>query len=455
MHSKFVKRLVVCIFLLSILSSNGCMFQIAPLVKVPLAVNGYESYQVSIAVAPNGKIHIARTECPYGTYSECQLIYTTVMGGQVDNVYRIPTSAYFSNISDPDIAVTSSGVAYFIFRDYCNNDGNFYDYWMTSADLSVIRRLDHSYVSSGPPKIAAYGNYVYAVYQVPDGSYTRLRYKQLLGGASAGKVENQSSNHLIKPLSIAVNPSGHLYVLWGRENVSNSVYLASNYNTTGNMTVLVGGGSWSTGLNPKEMPLLVSQDGAWVYDTLIYPDYVNFSDHVYVDRWESTDFPDGVRVTVNLDPDKQWEILQPICMQVDQDKVYLAIVASNQDVTSPELYEYTYTFGSPINNPPIRITYNSETEGPPECAYYDDGDDAGFVVSWRKFDWSGYSTTYVWDPVHDIRTIPQVSTFGNNGFGMDGNGRFIAGIANVFTSSVLTPWVAYNAELVYLPLVRK
>jgi hypothetical protein len=426
MHSKLAKRLVVCGFLLSILASNGCMFQIAPLVNIPFAVNGYESYQVSIAVTPNGKIHIARTECPTGTTTDCQLVYTTVMSGQVANVYNIPNSYHFRNMSDPDIAVTSSGVAYFIFRDY-SNDGNFYDYWMTSADLSAIHRLDNSYVSSGPPKIAAY----------------------------AGKVENQTSDHLIKPLSIAVSPGGYLYVLWARENIPNSTYLASNYNTTGDMTVSVGGASWSTGLNPKEMPLQISQSGAWVYDALIYPDFVNFSDHIYVDRWQSTDFPDGVRVTVNLDPDQGWEILQPVCMQVHQDTVYLAIVASNQDVTTPELYEYIYNFNLGTNNPPLRITYNSETEGAPECAYYDDGEDAGFVVSWRKVEFIGYSTTYVWDPVHGIRTIPLPSTNGRYGFEMAGNGRFVAGIANIFTSAQITPWVGYNAELVFLPLVRK
>jgi len=108
-----------------------------------------------------------------------------------------------------------------------------------------------------------------------------------------------------------------------------------------------------------------------------------------------------------------------------------------------------------VNNPPIRITYNSENEGPPECAYYDDGDSDGFVVSWRKVEFLGYSTTYVWDPVHGIRTIPQASTNGRYGFEMEGNGRFVAGIANILTSGKITTWVGYNSELVYLPIVRK
>jgi len=294
------------------------MFQIAPLVKVPLVGtygSEYESYQVAMAVGPDGKIHIVRTECPIGTHTYCHPVYTTVMGGQVTSVKIIDASSNWDiNYSDPDITVTANGVAYFIFRTHFYN-GEIHNYWMTSADLSTIYSVDYNYESSGPPKIAANGNYVYAVYQVQDGIYIRLRYKQLLGGTRAGKVENQNSGHLIKPLSIAVSPTGYLYVLWGRENISNSMYLASNYNTTGDMTVSVGGASWSTGLNPMEMPLQVSQSGAWVYDTIIYPDFVNFSDHIYVDRWQSTDFPDGVRVTANLDPNKHWAILQPVCMQ--------------------------------------------------------------------------------------------------------------------------------------------
>jgi hypothetical protein len=457
MNSKMVKRLVVCLLLLGIASSNGCMFQIAPLVKIPFSDSGYESNQVAIAVGADGKMHVARTECPTGTTTGCRLVYTQVKGGAATNIMVTNLLSHQTNISDPDIAVTYSNAVYYVFRIHYD-DGKVYDYYKkyTNTPDPSMWRVDDSYESLGPPKVAAAqnANAVGIVYQTPDGGNIRLRYVMLLGATNKGTVETLGSNQPIKPLRIAVSDADRMYVLWGRENVFNSMRLASNYNGVNEMTIEVGS-TWQTRFSNLEMPLEFNQSETWIYDAILYPaiDSVS-SDAIHIDRWASNDFSTVESATANLDPTKVWRIQQPICMQVDQDKVYLAIVASNSDVTTPELYAYDYTFGSGVDHM-TRITYNSENEGPPECAYYDDGDDAGFVISWRRVELGSYPTTYVWDAVQNIRTVPLVSTDGREGFDMKGNGRFVGGIANVLTSGKITPWVGYNAELMYLPIVRK
>jgi hypothetical protein len=449
MNSKMVKRLVVCLLLLGIASSNGCMFQIAPLVKIPFSASGYESNEVAIAVGPDGKIHIARTECPTGTKTGCRLVYTTVMGGIATNVYILPLG---SNISDPDIAVTAGGVAYYVFRSY-SYSGHINDYWMASSNLSMINPVDHLYESAGPPKIAAYGNAVYVVYEADmGGGVENLRYKQINGGSSAGRIAWGPGMGTVSRVQPTVSPAGKLYVTWALDGSATPINLSTNYDSTGDITTGVNIGA--QGVNAYEAPVDLNEAGNWVYTAATIS---ATSDQILVSRYQANNILTLEGIIANMPIAKSWHIWQPLCMQATQNTVYVALVASNTDTSLHfELFYWVYTFGTGNNGEPIQITNSVEGESPPECAYYNDGTEAGFVISWRIQGAGTYGNIYVWDVLNQSnRLVHSSGANGREGFEMAGNGRFVAGIANILTSGKITPWVGYNAELVYLPIVRK
>ncbi len=101
----------ILLALIIVLTINGCSNYIRKAVPINIANPGYEAYKVVIAVDYFGVKHIARSECPIGTTSNCILIYSRATSGGVIDMWSWSSSAEYSGVYEFDIAVTDSGTA--------------------------------------------------------------------------------------------------------------------------------------------------------------------------------------------------------------------------------------------------------------------------------------------------------------------------------------------------------
>ncbi|MEP7358572.1 MAG: hypothetical protein ABI847_15090 [Anaerolineales bacterium] len=224
-------RWFLLVSMLSALLLSGCITSLAPVKPLPREALASVT-EVVVAVGANGVKHYAWTECSGedATYT-CVLVYSRVVLGAVvySHGFVVPIGTFARN---PDVAVASSGDAY-VVRSVCTSAFGCVDYWsMFPADnpesVEIDTNLLHTSAlnSEAPPRVEARDNNVYAAYVVEIGGFTRLRYRQLSGGARTGLVDTS----LLPPAgaSIAVDSAGDLHAVWVRNPVTDTIVAYSN-----------------------------------------------------------------------------------------------------------------------------------------------------------------------------------------------------------------------------------
>ncbi len=447
MRKKLSFGLVLALFLLL---AAGCRDKIAPLWKIPLVTADYQSGQLAMQVGPGGVIHIARTECPTGSTSQCRLVVTKHNGASFVN--RLVPEAPLPNVvnrTDPDVAVTDSGVAYYVLRLHYDN-GVVKDYWRSDQFGDFFYPLDNNGLkSTGPPKVAARGETVYALYQALDLTLgTVLKYKQLAGGTHSGTL-----------LPVSEVLESDLVLAPGDKLFASFLAIHGGVQGAGFCEVPALTGLYTCPLNDgpeyEAMPTLrLDETGSVLSFALVRSSKY---EPLTLMRCPTNDcVPHLVQDLYTLPSEEHWTITSPVCLATSPTATFVAFTAWNTrlPVGQTEVYRYIYMPGT-TTGPPAPITDNSEVESAPQCAYYSDGAEAGDVIGWRIVSQDAFGSVYIWDAINGTRRVHQGISDGRTGFLMDGRGRYLAGIANLLTGSQVAPWVSFNADLVYLPSIRR
>ena len=108
-----MKKLVsATILIITSLLLSSCSNYIRTAIPINISNPGYESFQVAIAVDFFGVKHIARSECPIGTTTNCKLIYARAYSGRVIDFWTWEPGTAYSGVDELDIAVTDEWYCY-------------------------------------------------------------------------------------------------------------------------------------------------------------------------------------------------------------------------------------------------------------------------------------------------------------------------------------------------------
>ena len=463
-----MKKIVLITSLLTVLCilTSSCSKYIHSAVQVPLYFEGHESYQVAIAVDFFGKKHIARTECPIGTITNCRLIYTTVINGQPHNEFSLfPVAG--ENYLDPDIVVTDSGIAFIVWRWY-NRGGNgkYEDWWLRSDDGSHSR-IDPAYDSAGPPKLAKHFEYVYVAYEVVNGTQggSALRFRELNPlDSHAGWVADHTINEYRRTnIHMAVSGDGWLFITFQY----NTYYLYStNYGLPGDMTVV------ELVINP--IPTVthgvhIDINGAPGTAYMVAVGKVTpgpgVSDQLFITHCPIASCSGSFYVTetVPLSGTDQWDIIgEPdIVSDVnavfpDNERAYISFLARNTATGGhSDVFSLYYEEGIPgIISVPTNLSNSpsiDETEPSIGLMW-----SIFAVAGWRKDLGSGnFGDAVEFDSLdYELRTV-RSSTSGRAGYDMACNADWGSGIWNELTNGRITPWVVFNTIPIFLPVIKK
>jgi hypothetical protein len=239
-----IKRiLAIVLSLVFVLTATGCSNRLHKAVPINIANIGYEVYRVAIAVDYFGVKHIARTECPIGTSTNCKLIYSRAYSGGATDIWSWSSTTDYTGVFEIDLAVTDSGTAALTWNSTKTAGSVKTTLFMLTSDPWTVQELMPGYVVYDSPLLVSRYNVIYAINQVYNGSYLALRYRQMIGGSASGWVSELGISEASVFANAAVSPSGWLYVTY-RHTPSFDLCYADNYGTTGDMTnsfVLLGG----------------------------------------------------------------------------------------------------------------------------------------------------------------------------------------------------------------------
>ena len=366
-----IKRtLAILLSLIIVLSASGCSNYIRKAVPIPISNAFYESYQVAVAVDFAGVKHIARTECPIGTVSDCILIYTKVISGNPVDMWSWSSSASFVGVQDLDIAVTDDGVAVITWGSERLADHESTDLCVLSENLSNIFELTpYPVISIGQAHLASKLDTIYAVFPVKEGAFSTLRYTQLTGGSLSGWVSETGTgkNNIVSDL--AVSPSGYLYVTY-RRKYGDDIWYFDNHGVTHRFEILSGAFAYTdpsvdVNGNPETVYMAYAQNIALspsTKDDALILAHCPANNCTFSGTF-TTELP--LDTSVDWDIDGNVDIIAdagPIPFITSAVTAYYTFKASNTGLTQYDIYEGIFQIGQPHLIVNISNTSNEEDE---------------------------------------------------------------------------------------------
>jgi len=415
----------------------------------------------AIGIETNGTKHVAWVEerltgIGQHTYA---IIYLRTTFGETGTQYQFtPPSNFF--YSKPDIAVTENGSVYLVWLKYHETDPDevygCYDVIPPSGPFTpTCHQLSdyafESYKIVDPPKVAANGNEVYAIYNVPyelDFQGMRLRYRQLgsILDDYAGWV-SQPSLYQDHVYQLAVDSNGKAHVTWLQyDGIRNAVMYNSNITVDGfgsmnDQRLLSTGGNYNnitiTG-NPTEEVFIT------------YKSNSNSSIHIAHCATTSCVSPISTFM-VPLDPAIEPWSTWYLNSGAANNTLYLTFRGKNDLTTGSDYEIFFYTY--PSSSSPTRITNNDYEDFDPMIA----SSDGIPIIAWL----SDVGTTYerkIWDSFNGIRTVAVTQMAYNDDGDIAGRGEWVAGVWTDYYSSedsTNSIWLAFNTYMVDLPLIVK
>lgn len=468
------KVLATLAVLVTLLALSGCKWQFTfPRTFAPGSAN---TYDVNVSVGPDGQKHyfyvsdildglaLTYTKSYTGSFPTGHHYTGDDTGGSEAPIYRYP-----------DSAVTDDGTVYFVWH-YTDDWGNYTDCWnYIQANGSYEDLLCHPLYTpefyTSPtlthPKVIAYQNVVYAVFERVTSGNRSLWYQQLRPlNASYGIVTNTGGGSSMDP-SLAVSEylvgdvtNYVLHVAWASESgaaSSHTVY-NDNYGLTGDMIHQ----KVSSEVGVRSNPVIVSTNGT---NKKIYITYrLGVSGGSCDLRLMDCPLPDCPVMSYVIDglldsAEDYWLVGKPDMAVLPDDTIIISFLGINDETwdttENPEVFRLTYKYGNPIPVTPTRITTNNFQESDPRLALTL----PGITIAWRLNPSPGlYRDAYIIDNyTNSVRPVFISPAEVMDGFfDIDARGENIGGIFIDQRSDFqfnYVPWFTMNVEPLYLPAI--
>jgi hypothetical protein len=469
------KVLVTVTILISLVTLSGCKWQFLTPRLAPMSYA--ETIDVNVSVGPDGAKHYFWVACSSGY---CYLSYIkTYSGKQVVAIVYDTNGPWEPSIPFyryPDSAVTDDGTLYFVWHAMDVN-GDYLDCWNhIHDDGSVNDTLCHplympEFYASPPlthPKVIAYENVAYAVFEREESGNRSLWYQQLNPlNASYGVVTNTGGGSSMDPsLAISKYLDGEvtkyvLYVAWANYSggVSSKTIYNDNYGLIGDMTHQ----KVSTETGVRSNPVIVTTDGSSKMAYITYRYGTSGSSGEL--KLMLCSLPACSVMSYYIDglldsTEHYWLVGKPDMAAMSNDNVLITFLGMNDltrlETDYQEVFSLTYSSTSSVPVNPTRITDNDLKESDPRIALTL----PGITIAWRINPSSGimrdvYITDNSTNTIRKVFTSPgDVSDgfFDIAGWGVDVGGIFID--RRSATSTQHGPWISMNVEPCYLPLIR-
>jgi hypothetical protein len=445
----------------------------------------WQTFDVAIAVAPDGAKQIFYVNCSYNGY--CTITHEKNYQGEPHALMHLytPETDYTSIVPFyrfPDAAVADNGITYLVWH-YMDHNGYYYDCWnYIAADNSVPNAScnplqDEAQYSpeNSYPKVVTYDNVAYAVYEVYGGSTNSLYYRQLSPlDASHGQVTGVGGGTSANP-SLAVSSYIDedeqtryvLHVAWANEwgNASSRTVYNNNYGVTGNMISQ----RISSDIGSRSDPVIVTIDSS--SKTYIVYRLDGTPDKLALEYCDLPKCSVMIGVPDLLFGVGNWELMGRPDMIAGGENIIITFTGMNDttqvDTSFQEVFHVTYQAGGSIPVTVWRITNNNDEEGDTRIVWVTDSDGATAVIAWRNNPDEGYyRDAYIYDIITDasfgsdgIRMILQSPDAVAGGyFDIASNGPNIGGIVIDLYSSIEGrhyPWFTFNGYGTYQPIINR
>jgi hypothetical protein len=451
--------LVMSIFLLS--SCTTTYPRPAPRSLYDINSSATPDDQIFIAVSPDGTKHILRAECPAGANPSCKLTYESTRIGEIGVLwYFTPAGGY--TFRNPDVTVTDSNVAYLIWQN-CPagaSDGRSCATWYTRSDDMQAHVLDLGTHSLSAPILASRGETVYAVHEVTNNyaNGSALRFCRI---SDPSYTCRWVSGHPTLDDGVrrtnaaaAVSAAGTLHVAWleGAGPSKTGYYNDNAGAPDSDMAHLM-----TMGSGPFFPPAMAIQpNDAHLYISLAANESTSDWMRLFYCAPYDCQHAGGVK-TIELPVSRQWYLLDAPSLTASDDWAFFGFAAVTSDhPTQSDIYLGTCSPTSSscgVNRPYPTVLEDYSHDCDPVVALVD----GWMAVGWHVCGFTPMSDDVsFYDTINGGRIIHATDWQGRGGLAMAANGEYVAGIWNEIQSDGrLATWLAFNAHMTYLPVVRK
>jgi len=448
-----IYRVFVCIFGCTAILS-GCIYNFVT--PISLTNGSWTTANPRLALQPNGTKHIVWQEQGLNGSGQIAqiIIYERTKIGEDDLHYAfIPPTGY--DYLAPDVAVTDSGYAYVVWQKKSQSDPSirYGCYDIVPPEGSVARLCQELTIDPvsqiiDTPIVVARGAIVYALYNTEATTGIRIRYRQLRILDDSYGWASSLSTFMDKSYQAAIDSMGKLHITWTRfGGPFPSIYYNSNAsvdidNNMNRLRLLDDNASGSkiaiAGSSPEE---------AFVMYEVCIPCRI-YLHHCSISSCSNpmteTDLP--------YDPDPDSWNTYGGDIGISSNILFITFAATNSETGFGNNEIYLYSFPSSSLD---RLTNNSISDRVPNV---EDGGGSP-VVSYLSGAEPDISLL-IWDQMSGARKIKEIENYSLFFYDhkMVGKNGWVAGIwLDDFNGDddTPTPWLAFNAYLVNLPMIVK
>ena len=464
-----MKRTLLSLVILAGLLLPACAAPQTYPAPAPLSLSG-ASYEASdtaplaIAMDASGTSHIARLECRTDDPDDCRVIYQAIhMGKQTNYMVWLPTTGL--KFQNPDIAVTDSGLAITVFQT-CEIETNFCSTWMLRSDNNLQAWVvDVGKNVRGVPLVVSRGEVIYAVHEVINDNGSALRYCRV----TDQPFECHWVSAYLDPDTLfrtdptaAVSSLGTLHVSYlVKATNSMQAYYADNAGDTNED--MTNASNHTLNFGQVDAPvtyfppaIAIETDNGYAYIALGRDETTSDALSIHYISLYTADVQ-GVASFI-LPADDLWNIYGRPSITANTSSAYIAFSALTTDTaTEGDIYQVGYTIGDsggiPTRPYPTSLDVNlldcdpviALVEGLP-------------VIGWHICSpYAGRDAIYFYSILGgQIIHTPASFMNGRGELDMASNGDYLAGVWNEFQADgKLATWFAYNAHMLWLPVVKK
>ncbi|GAP12122.1 hypothetical protein BECAL_03324 [Bellilinea caldifistulae] len=403
------------------------------------------NYLLAIAVDSQGTKHIVG-EDP----TTHQLVYLRTRLGIIEDKQPIRLITGWWPAA-PEIGVLADGTV--ILAWYEKYDASSPKYricikiYPSSVDVVCTPDFSDNPPDSFSPivKVITRGSTGYVIYSKQEGTQYTLRYEKVSSGSERGKVNSESSDPMVRTVEGVVDSAGYLHVIWYARGAPGTgrVLYASNRTTdgSGNMTqnriLLIAD---SDLLNPPAITTYSTAGSERVAFAYV-KDNSGSDDEIYHQniKVDNTDWSGEMKLTLSGGAYRLGDV-----HLVGVNNAYLIGFLRNNTISATSEVWLRDAAGMIT-----QITNNTYSER--ELEMVPAG--GGFVMAYKRQPQSSEPRqVFIYDPIKGERLIYSESCSSDNSGGeMAASGEVVAGV----WAQCDRVWFSANAELVYLPLVRK
>jgi hypothetical protein len=462
-----MRRILVLVFVLSVLLLTGCDTTNLPAGPLRLSDAAYQSTsdsQLAVAIDARGVKHIARVECRTDNGGSCRVIYEAVPGvGQ--NAYHVYTPQVGQSFRNPDVAVTDSGLAMVVWQNCPAGDPlltrQCQTYYARNDDLNTVRLLEVGTHSLSAPLAVSRGEVIYALHEVTNGATgSALRYCRI---TTPLYVCHYASDHPAlddgvrrKDPAAAVSGGGSLQVAWlAFEAGWNNLYTNGNYGALD--ADMVNKHLRYSNVNLLPPAMAIETDDEYIYIPVASLGGSSDELHIYFCFVNQNCEGGGIN-SFDLPSEKLWSIESKPAVIARADQAQVAFSATNTDhPLQNQIYlSSNYTPGSftSVSRPFPTTLASGSSNCDPALALVDGWTSIGWHICGfppARDDIYFFSAFTGGKIMHDANNYA-----GRGGLDMAANGKYVAGVWNEIQSDGrIATWLVFNTYLSYVPMVRK